>query len=148
MKAHTSDGVPVRIEQVVTIGLVATRPILQKLIATSDKPIPVLHIYGYINEYAVVESRTEGRRPTTYIKGALSADALFPDNHNKYITGQIILPDSASAYICAKIDELGPLDIDLTLEVMPAEKSITGYRFNCLLNSLAARNKPLLDTQS
>lgn len=144
MEAHTSDGGVIRIEQVIATGLVGNKNFMQEQVIKNG-PADILRITGFANEHVTIKksnnnnNNDDSGRPTTYIKGAFNGENLF--TKEKYLSGQLILPDSASGYVCANIDMNGPLDIDIVIRVERAEKSIVGYKFAALLHKLDPRNK-------
>ncbi len=133
MEGH-SKGNPVRIEQVISIALVGNKTFMQERAIKGEGPIPLLRVTGYANEQSLVPSKIEGRRDTHYIKGAFDATNLLTNEH--YISGQVILPDSASGYIGAILNKRKDgFDLDLTITLERAEKSIVGYKFSVVLNN-------------
>jgi hypothetical protein len=127
MEAHTKDGQSVRIEQVISVGLVANKARFQELAIKQEKPTPILFVKGYAIEHTSIPSKTNGR-PTTYIKGAFEATNLLTNTN--FISGQAILPDSASGYITAMMTKAhGPIYFELTVLIERSEKSVIGYKF-------------------
>lgn len=135
MNAHTKDGNQVRIEQVISVALVGNKSFMvEKAVhAGVGNPIDILHITGFANEQLLVPSKTpESRRPTHYIKGAFDGVNMLTGEH--YISGQLILPDSAAGFIGALLDKNSKgFNIDLIISLERAEKSIVGYKFGVRL---------------
>lgn len=135
MKGHNKQGKPVRIEQVIAVGLVGNKSKMQEL-AVKENEADILHITGTATESTTVPSRSDNGRPTTYIKGAFKGVDL--QTNAEYISGQIILPDSCSGYVCAKLDEVKePMHLDIVIRIQRSEKSIIGYKFLAILNDLS-----------
>lgn len=124
-------GTATKLSHVISIGLIADRAkLLEYAVKEGDKPI--VHITGKATGSEIVAPKKDSanQRPTTYIKGNFKAQDLL--SNVTHLSGQLILPDSASAFICAQ--EM-PYQVDVTLRVCRAEKSITGYKFECDINN-------------
>lgn len=135
MDAHDSNHNPVRLEQVIAVSLVGARSKLQDMaVKNKDNEIALLRVTGFPNAHASVPGKPPQTKPTTYIKGAFEATNLLTGE--KYISGQLILPDSASGYLCAQIDNHQKVSMDITIMLLYSEKSISGYKFNAVLNHL------------
>lgn len=144
--AHNGKNEPIRIEQVIAVGLVGNKNFMQeKVIKEGD--CDILRISGFANEHNTVKKTDQqgqplnNNRPTTYIKGAFEATNLLTGAH--YMSGQLILPDSISGFICASLDQHGPVTLDVTVRLERAEKSIVGYKFASLLHKIEPKNKPV-----
>lgn len=124
-------GTTTKLSHVISIGLIADRAkLLEFAVKELDKPI--VHITGKATGSEIVPAKKDSvnQRPTTYIKGNFKAVDLL--QNITHLSGQLILPDSASAFISAQ--EM-PYQVDVTLRVCRAEKSITGYKFECDINN-------------
>lgn len=135
MEGHDRKGKPVRIEQVIAVGLCGNKTFMQDTASdarrnNANKPVEMMHIYGIANGVATIEPKKDStnQRPTVYIKGSFDADNLVQPMH--YISGQLILPDSASSYVVTRIEtSKEPMYLDIIIELHPSEKSILGYKF-------------------
>lgn len=139
MEAHNHSGDSVRIEQVIAVGIVGNKNFMQET-AIKEGSKDILHVVGHATEHVSIKSKTEGQRPTIYIKGAFEATNLL--TKQTHISGQLILPDSASGYVTTKMDMAGPVSIDITIRLERAEKSIVGYKFAAILKQLTPTKQP------
>lgn len=136
MEGHTKNGAPVRVEQVISVGLVGDKNWMQETAIKQEKPTEILRVTGTITEYTTVAAKSNQSRPTTYIKGALEATDLVKSA--VYISGQLILPDSGSGYVTAQlaIHAPKPMTVDMVIVLERAVKSIVGYKYAVILHRL------------
>lgn len=133
MESTTNNKPTTKLDHVLTAGLVADRPKLQELaIKNAPNPIDLMRITGRVISFESVAPKegSTNKRDTIYIKGMFKGIDLL--TNVVHLSGQLILPDSASAFVCA---QPMPYNIDVTLTVMRAEKSATGYKFECSINN-------------
>jgi len=139
MEAHDKQGTPIRIEQVISVGLVGDKDFMMETAvkAGEDSSTEIMSITGFVTGFNEVAARDPSKsRATVYIKGAL--EAINKLTGEKFISGQLILPDSGSGYITAQITAHAgkAITIDATIVLERAKKSIVGYKYAFILNSL------------
>lgn len=135
MEAKNKSGHKVKLEHVLSVGLIGDKSKMQTLIINRQDgrtDIPILRVVGNATSHEVVKPKdgSTNRRDTTYIKGKFQGHNLV--NETRYISGQVILPDSAAAFIVASL----PTDVDVTINLVRSEKSIVGYKFTADLNNV------------
>lgn len=152
MDSHDSKGTSVRIEHVITVGLVGDKSVMQELAVKSENGVrAILRVTGRAVSFANVKGKdiinrdnsvTAGR-DTTYIKGAFSATDLVHTERGKFLSGQLILPDSASGFVTGLMQDGKALNLDVLLEVHRSTKSIVGFKYVAHLQNYEEVSTPV-----
>lgn len=121
----------VRLEHCIAVSLVGDKNFMLEL-AIKETQKPVLHVKGNAYSFTELPAKNADSRPTIYIKGAFEGINLI--NNHKYISGQLILPDSASSYIISMLQSNPSVYVDITILVERSLKSIIGYKFLAEMN--------------